>query len=218
MVAHAWKQFPGPWHNSAQPKESRQTDRKRRKGRELLLMKRLFNILACRDICKSEFAEAERQRVAQSRTGRTLLLDQDESNNSNNISSSGSGSMTPFNATGKDKRCLKLVLQPINQPDLPDLITAFEFAGPLSLPMSNYCGNAVEALEGKQLEITAGTLDISRGVLLLYPEQCRIFSDTGANASASASASASNEIVINNDTDDVGFEVNDSFFAEEINL
>ena len=132
-------------------------------------MKRQFNILACRDVSKSEFSEAEKQRAAQISIagGRTLLLDQDEnatsSNNSNNNNS---------NYTFSSKKCLKLVLQPLFQEsNLPELLTAFEFAGSLTLG-----GTVVDAegLEGKVLEVDSDHLDLMRGVLLLDANQCQI--------------------------------------------
>ncbi len=123
-------------------------------------MKRQFNILACRDVSKSEFSESEKQRAAQvAAGGRTLLLDQDE--NATNFS----------NSTSSSKRCLKLALQPLCQADLPELISAFEFAGPLRL---GSMGMGIEELEGKVLEIDSDHLDLVRGILLLHPNQCRI--------------------------------------------
>lgn len=126
-------------------------------------MKRQFNILACRDISKSEFSEAERQRAAQAQPGRTLLLDQDDNSNSTS---------NYFNTT--QKRCLKLVLQPLSQSDLPELLTAFEFAG--SLPVAASASSDV--LEGKILEIDSDRLDLARGILLLHSSQCKILDDS----------------------------------------
>ncbi len=130
-------------------------------------MRRQFNILACRDVSKSEFAESEKLRAAQATPGRTLLLDQDE--NSTNYTSNPNSS----NYSNIQKRCLKLVLQPVNQVDLSELLTAFEFAGPLL--------SSADAVEGKILEIETDQLDLVRGTLLLYPNQCKII-DTSNNS------------------------------------
>lgn len=132
-------------------------------------MKRRFSILACRDISKSEFSEAERQRSAQASSGRSVQLDQDTPE-----SSLTQASFTP--GTSAAKRCLKFALQPLNQPDLPNLLMAFEYSGQVNL---SHLGEV--SLEGKIMEIESQTLDIARGVLLLNGQQCRIVSADGVN-------------------------------------
>lgn len=132
-------------------------------------MKRRFSILAFRDISKSEFSEAERQRSAQASSGRTVQLDQDTPE-----SSLTQASFTPGTSTAR--RCLKFALQPLNQPDLPNLLMAFEYLGQVNL---SHLGEA--SLEGKILEIESQSLDIARGVLLLNGQQCRIVSADNVN-------------------------------------
>lgn len=131
-------------------------------------MKRRFCILACRDISISEFSESERQRSAQMTSGRNVQLDQDTPETSLTQAS--------HTTISTSRRCLKFALQPLNQPDLPNLLMAFEYSGQVNL---SSLGEA--SIEGKILEIESPNLDIARDILLLNGQQCRVVSSDGAN-------------------------------------
>lgn len=131
-------------------------------------MKRRFCILACRDISKSEFSESERQRSAQLSSGRNVQLDQDTPETSLTQAS--------HTAINTSRRCLKFALQPLNQPDLPNLLMAFEYSGQVNLSSVDDA-----SIEGKILEIESPNLDIARDILLLNGQQCRVVSSDGAN-------------------------------------